>query len=138
LLHLSYNVPYPDTYLHDGENPIHFGGFYKGAPGHHFRPKLQFRGALKFLHAVDFPTLQYNLYTMGAFAVAICAVSWTLVMFAGASPASPRSWAKKAASWLPIALFLAHPLVLCVIFGCFEVKGNRWRELSRRKFHQLC
>jgi hypothetical protein len=97
LLHSSYNVPYPYSYLNVME-------------------KLQFI-SVDFTKALPGPCIfgpgygfTSKLYTMGSLAVVIYAGSWKLVKFsAGESPESPRPWAKKAVSWLPTVLFLVYP-----------------------------
>jgi hypothetical protein len=117
LLHSSYNVPYPYTYLHLME-------------------KIQFL-SVDFTKALPGPCIfgsDYNfaskLYTMGGLAVVICAGSWKLVKFSsGETPETPRPRAKKAATLLPTALFLAYPGFSAFFFDalkCREIDGKSY------------
>jgi hypothetical protein len=117
LLHSSYNVPYPYTYLHVmGKLQFISVDFTRALPG----PCI-------FGSDYDFAS---KLYTMVGFAVAICLGSWKLAKYAsGESLESPRPSAKKAVSWLPTVVFLAYPGFSSFFFDalhCREIDGMNY------------
>jgi predicted outer membrane repeat protein len=112
LLHSSYNVPYPYTYLNVMEKVQFISvDFTKALPG----PCI-------FGPGFDFAS---KLYTIGSLALFCCICSWALVILSRGQ--HPKPWAKKALPVLPTVLFLAYPGFSAFFFDvlkCRDIDGR--------------